>query len=301
VSLEVSPEAVDKYALARIREIGINRVNFGVQSTSEIERKLSRRNRNSSYVLSIVDEALSLGFSNVCVDLIYGLADQTDQSFRESVISVAKLRPQTVCAYALTSRPHTGYSADKFGGTSSEVLYHRYDQARELLKELGYFQENHVRYVRDARGGYLQKRNHWRGDNIVGFGAGARSYYRYCDIRSGYSLRDRRRTLNAYLGNDSSDHVRANGILLDREEQMRRSVILGLFDLDVESFTVQFGIAPQQHFGDEFAFLERKGLITIAAGSVRLTDRGRTYRDNVAQYLFSDQVREAVMSYRYDD
>jgi oxygen-independent coproporphyrinogen-3 oxidase len=300
-ALEVDPATVDVRKLRDIRGAGINRINLGYQSMVRDEVVRFGRDRPTEAGLGLLEEALGVGFDNVCVDLIYGLEGQTDENWRRSVSQVAAIGPPTVCAYALTLRPFTGYSRRGYAEVDGAMLYRRYDIADEILRSAGYRRENHVRWVRDG-GGYVQKVNHWSLRNVLGLGAGARSYLWDVDLRNGYSVRSRARPLRDYLRRvDEGGSPVTDGYVMTPEERRRKAAILNLVSLDRAWFTGMVGGDPADMFADEFSALQELGLCDIGPSRVALTGTGVKYRDLVAQSLFSPEVRERVRCFDYSE
>ena len=298
-ALEVDPATVDFAKLRDIRAVGINRINLGYQSMVQDEVVHFGRDRPAVAGLQLLEKALEVGFDNVCVDLIYGLEGQTDETWRSSVLQVATIGPPTVCAYALTLRPFTGYSRRGYSALDGAMLYRRYDIADEILRAAGYRRENHVRWVRD-NGGYKQKVNHWAMRNVLGLGAGARSYLWNIDVRNGYSVRSRERPLRNYLRFVGESRMPAtDGYVMTVDERARKAAILNLVSLDREWYASLIGDDPVALFPDEFEALSELGLCTIEPSRVSLTDDGIKYRDLIAQALFSRTVRELVKQFDY--
>lgn len=302
VSLEVSPETVDLEKLKQFRDIGINRLNFGMQSANDDELKSIGRSYQWQTPVEAIEQALILGFSNICVDLIYGLQHQTHDTWVESVKTVVMMAPETICIYALTLRPRTGFAAKGYEHVDAETLYRRYDIALDILSKHGYQQENHVRFIKNRSGGYRQKANHWAGDNVLGIGAGARSYLKECDLRNGYSTRHRRTTIETYINAVNAGKLAAtDGFRLSEDEKRRRRIILGLFDLDRSTFFKDFSVDPFDLFKPNWIFLENRGLVEVSERSIKLTKLGARYRDNIAQFFFSSDVNKRVQKYHYDE
>lgn len=300
VSLEVSPETVDYEKLCALRDLGINRVNIGMQSAADEELHLIGRRYGSSTPLRALEIAQGVGFRNVCVDLIYGLQGQTFDSWRASLEAVLRFGPDTVCAYPLTLRPVTGFSEKGYRFVSAQDQYTKYDYARARLTADGYHQETHVRYVKNQRGGYLQKSNHWSLQNVLGLGAGARSYLWHCDYRNGYGARNRMRVLNRYMENVRSlGHGREDGFVMDEDERRRKAVILGLIDLNRAWFGKLFGADPVEVFPLELGIFSELGLLEQQGEHFRLASRGVRHRDVLVQALFSERVRALVKDFDY--
>lgn len=298
VAIEVSPDTATLENLAALHEIGFNRINVGVQGTASHEISSIGRRYSPDTNLEALRAAMGVGFSNVCVDLIYGLPSQSDSDWLSSLQFVAASRPETICAYPLTIRAGT-----RFGRAMDESdpvnQYRLYDLAHATLSEFGYTQETHVRWSLPG-GGYLQKSNHWAGENLIGLGAGARSYVREADVRNGYSLRPRRAALVEYARRiaDAIDPV-TDGFVMDPEERMRKSVILGLMHLNTRNFARTHGHDPRDIFPQEFSVLEAEGLLAHRGDVLRLTEAGVRHRDVIVQLFFSQRVSRLVAEYEY--
>ena len=301
VALEVAPDTVDPDRLAAFRAVGINRVNLGVQTGDALEMRLIGRRHDGELPLAAASAALEAGFDNVCVDLIYGLAGQTEQSWRESVNRVIELGPPTVCAYALTLRPRTGYAARGYASLDHREQLKRYDYVHHALVAAGYAQQTHVRWARGPNGGYRQKANHWALSNIVGLGAGARGYLWECDYRNGYSVRHRMPVLTEWFRRvEANGHGRTDGFVMDHDERVRKATILGLHQLDRPRFASMLGCDVTERFGPELAALAALRLVEIDSDSVTLTEEGMRHRDVLVQAFFSSRVRANLAAFDYD-
>jgi oxygen-independent coproporphyrinogen III oxidase len=302
VALEVAPDTATPEALAGFHDVGINRINLGAQTWVDSELSVIGRRHGVDVLHQALETALSVGFSNVCVDLIYGLEGQTDASWEHSVAWVTSYRPETMCCYPLTLRPRTGFASRGYSHVESEAQYRRYDIAHEMLTAAGYVQETHVRWVLPGRGGYRQKHNHWAGQDILGIGAGARSYLYECDTRNGYSVRHRAQALHSYYARVAqTGHARTDGFLMDDDERRRKDAILGLGALDRHQYSARHGVDALDAFADEFGELQEIGAVTVSDDVVALTPLGQRHRDVLVQTFFSDHVRSLVASHDYNE
>ncbi len=68
---------------------------------------------------------MSVGFKNVCVDLIYGLEGQTMESWKQSLSCVEKYSPQTICPYPLTLRSKTGFDKHGYIDIDGQLQYEK--------------------------------------------------------------------------------------------------------------------------------------------------------------------------------
>jgi oxygen-independent coproporphyrinogen-3 oxidase len=301
VAIEVAPDTVDLAKLREFVSIGIKRINLGLQTTSDTGLHEIGRRHGFASVKQLIHDAMTCGFDNVCIDLIYGLPGQSADDWCTIVEEVQEFGAPTICAYPLTLRPGTGF-AHKTITLSGADQYRKYEIARDLLCAAGYAQDTHVRYVIPARGGYRQKRNHWAGQDILGVGAGARGYLRDCDYRNGYSIGRRRTALEAYYTHEIAEGWTAtSGFYLPQDERMRRRVILGLLDLDRDRFRAEFGADVLDIFGEQISHLAELELLAVESDRVWLTESGRKYRDLLVQMFFSREVWKRILDFDYKE
>ena len=288
--IEASPDTIDKNKFDAYRSLGVDRVSVGVQSFVNSDLESIGRRYDSGSMERKLDLLQAIGFNNICVDLIYGLPGQTLEQWTSNVRAALAIAPETLCMYPLAIRKHTTYGVKQVQAIEPSEIYRRYDIALSLITEAGYQAESHVRFVANSRGGYRQKANHWAGQNVLGFGAGARSYLRYCDVRNGYDLTRRQAVISNYIERVSNGRfARTEGLLLSESESQRRQVILGLVNLDKHTFHTRFGCSVDDVFRDELGYLQMKGLITADANTLKLTRKGMKFRDMSARLFVSDQ------------
>lgn len=300
VALEVAPDTVTEATVSGYRAAGINRINLGVQTLDDHELAGIGRKYEPLVNREGLSIAMEGGFENVCVDLIYGLSHQDTRSWVSSLSSVIAHRPETICCYPLTLRPSTGYARIGYTSVDDSDQYQLYDIACALLKDAGYAQETHVRWILPGRGGYRQKSNHWAGQDILGIGAGARSYLWDIDLRNGYSVTHRRSTLAEYERSiNERGHGITDGFPMDDDERARKAITLGIGGLDRSAFAAAFGEDPVTRFSNELAAMRRHELINVNDRSISLTESGHRYRDLAVQLFFSDNVRRLVSEHDY--
>lgn len=301
VALEVAPDTATRDYLGQLVDIGFTRINLGVQATDASEFRSIGRRYGAAVNMSAMETAIGAGFRNVCVDLIYGLPGQSAESWSATLQAVIDHRPPTVCAYPLTVRRGTRFGKVNHAPDPAQQ-YAFYDQAAAQLSEAGYLQETHVRWVLPGIGGYLQKEYHWAGENLIGFGAGARSYIRSGDLRNGYSIHPRNRALTHWAASISKgEEPVTDGLLLNETELMRKSAILGLNELDDGRFASRHGQSLLEAFPAEIGLLRDAGLLSFDGMTYRLSPAGIRHRDVVVQLFFSAEVAQSVAAYDYAD
>ena len=202
ITIEANPGTVSYEALCQMRALGINRISFGVQSANSEELRMLERAHNFFDVIEAVTSARKAGFDNLNLDLIYGLPEQTLQTWQTTVKRIFDLHPEHISAYALTLEHGT-----PFGRWSSKGLLpipdpdnaaEMYEWASEAFESVGYQQyeiSNWARLKDDSR--IMNSENlhfshacrhnlqYWRGLPYLAFGAGGHGYangYRYSNV-----------------------------------------------------------------------------------------------------------------------
>ncbi len=210
ITIEANPGTVSYEALCQLRALGINRISFGAQSANSEELHMLERAHNFFDVIEAVTSARKAGFDNLNLDLIYGLPEQTLQTWQRTVKRVFDLHPEHISAYALTIEHGT-----PFGQWSSKGLLpipdpdsaaEMYEWAMDFLEENGYVQYeisnwgldvkrqrskvelSNLRLLTfDLQPEFACRHNlqYWRGLPYLAFGAGGHGYadgYRYSNV-----------------------------------------------------------------------------------------------------------------------
>lgn len=105
VSIEVDPRTVTAARLTHLRQLGFNRLSFGVQDFDPDVQKAVHRVQSFEMVSDLMKSARELGFVSINADLIYGLPKQTPESFARTIQQMGELRPDRIALYAYAHLP----------------------------------------------------------------------------------------------------------------------------------------------------------------------------------------------------
>lgn len=283
ISIEANPEDWNEERALELRNVGFNRVSFGVQSLDPVVLHALGRTHSPGQATNAVVTARSAGFETVSVDLIYGTPEESDASWRRSVDGVLALEPNHLSAYALTIEGGTALSRSINAGAPSpnpDEQADRFEYVDGAAGEAGF-----VRYEVSnwARPGHACRYNlsTWMMGEYAAFGTGAH------DHRFGARSRNIRR-LDAYLARiDAGVRARSGSERLDAFESERERLMVGLrLVTGVEQGTI----------GGPFLASEQGRRLTDA-GVVGVSD-GRVV---VLRPLLTDLVARSVLSVSPDD
>ena len=177
ITFEANPDSArDVSALRTLRQAGFDRISLGAQSFDDAELKSVGRIHTASEIAEAVDAARAAGFTNLSLDLIYGLPRQTKAGFLASLRAAVALRPEHLSCYGLKVEPGTPLWArrDTAELPDDEAQSDCYLAAVSYLAEQGYAQYEISNF---ARPGYESRHNlkYWTLGEYLGFGPGAHS------------------------------------------------------------------------------------------------------------------------------
>ena len=177
VTVECNPDSVDVKALKILRKAGVNRLSMGMQSANACELERIHRIHTPQQVNEAATAARKAGFTNLSLDLIYGLPGQTMDSWKATVEHALSLIPQHLSCYGLKVEEGTPLAARVAQG---EILPDD-DQQADLylwtvgrLERAGYPQYEISNF---AKPGFASRHNlrYWLTQPYIGFGPGAHS------------------------------------------------------------------------------------------------------------------------------
>ena len=297
-AIETSPKTATREMIACLQQRGIERISIGVQSFVEAETRAMGRPQTSAEVAMALDTIRNLSSARLNVDLIYGAANQTVQSWTSSIRRALEWAPEEVYLYPLYVRTRTGL--DGRARVEDEHRRQLYRAGRAYLLAEGYEQRSMRSFCRpQARGASAEYS--CQEDGMLGLGAGARSYTRRLHYSAEYGVKRGAvlGVLDDYVSRtlESFRHVR-HGIEIDDGERARRHVLKSILradGLDEARFADLFG-APATDAFPVLASLVEMGMMNNAGGVIRPTEAGLEHSDAIPPLFYSDAVRARMAS-----
>jgi putative oxygen-independent coproporphyrinogen III oxidase len=283
ITLEAHPGTVTGRDLAALREAGFSRISFGAESMQDNELVGIGRPGVVRDTTAAVQAAREAGFTNINLDVMYGLPQQTLESWKQTLRQCIALGPTHLSCYALTVEEGTRLAHDiqhKRRQSPDESLQIAMDQtAQSLLSEAGYRQYEISNY---ARSGFECRHNllYWTQGDYLGFGPSAQSFVR--GVRFGNVA-----NLTAYQAALAEGRLPIQDMsMLTGQEQLRDAVIFGL--------RLIHGIPTRQlrehakNYGHDEMLKELLAgeLIEEKGDRSRLSSQGRLHADTIAEKLF---------------
>ena len=275
-TIEVNPGTVTLEKLQKYREIGINRLSIGLQTSNDDLLKLIGRIHNLEQFLQTVNLAKLAGFSNINVDMMIGLPNQTIYDVEDTLNKLIKLDVTHISVYSLIVEEGTKIEKLLNDGTlklpDEEIERYMYWFAKRKLEENGYI---HYEISNFAKIPYRSKHNLdcWNQKEYIGFGVSASSYEEGVRYRNKDEIEE-------YIKNIEADEERKNVIIdekQDKQTMMNEYMILGLRKINginINEFRRKFEVSPLYKYNKELTKLVREGLINIDTNNIRLSKKG---------------------------
>ncbi|MCJ7519741.1 MAG: radical SAM family heme chaperone HemW [Anaerolineaceae bacterium] len=301
ISTEANPTCLPGEYLSALRDFGINRLSFGMQSASAKELKILGRMHTFEDLKISVENARNAGISNFNLDLIFGISYQTLLSFEDSMKSALGLSPNHLSLYALSIEDSTPLAikiANKqLTEPDEDLAADMYILAMEYLEKNGFSQYEISNWSLDEQSQCLHNLQYWRNLDYLGFGAGAHSHYN--------QLRwENHKTITDYIGSvsqrpqnrDCFSPAGTNLISLNTNDEMSETMMMGMRltteGINAEDFVERFGVRLDEVYSKEITKMYSQGLVEWVelegCKHLRLTHRGRLLGNQVFMQFIRD-------------
>ena len=221
VTIEANPGTVSLTWLLTGYKSGINRISFGMQAMQSNLLKIIGRIHNKEDVVNSVELAKKVGFTNISLDLMFGLPSQTLNDWKETLDFAVQLSPTHLSCYSLIVEEDTVLYKQVENGTvtlpNEDILSDMQEYTFEYLEKMNYSAYEVSNF---SLPNYACKHNvgYWKGNAYLACGLAAHSYLpstftnekdiRYenpVDFKSYYNALDNNvlpRKISCYVDND---------------------------------------------------------------------------------------------------
>jgi oxygen-independent coproporphyrinogen III oxidase len=311
-SIEVDPRTTPAERIARLGALGFNRISIGVQDFAPRVQHAVNRIQPEAITRATVAAARAAGFRSVNLDLIYGLPEQTLDSFAATIDTVLDIAPDRIALYSYAHLPQRFKPQRQIDGAtlpSASVKLEIMLMALKRLTDAGYVAIGMDHFARPgddlaealARGclqrnfqGYATHAD----TDLIGIGASAIG-------KTTTSYSQNHRDLPAYYAAlDEGSIPIQRGIELSADDLLRRAVIMGLmcrFTTAKDAIESAYLIRFDQYFErelEDLAPMIEAGLVTVDSKYIEVTAKGRLLVRAIAM-VFDRYLRESLERARY--
>ncbi|HEX3763197.1 MAG TPA: coproporphyrinogen-III oxidase family protein [Kofleriaceae bacterium] len=283
-AVEGEPVTLTQAKADVLKDMGVNRISLGVQSfADEIVRKTGRRD-TEKHMIRAIEIAMATG-AVVNVDLMSGLAGETDETWAYSIDRAISTNVHSLTVYKTELYANTSYYVNikkrglELPSDDEELKYAAY--AIEKLEAHDYLPVNFFTFTRGGR--YMQRHftTKWRGDDTYAFGASAFGSIGNFSIQNTSELDKYTELVEA------GELPIARGYWLGAKDMMARDVVLGmkLIHLDRKEFLRRYGFDLVRLCASTVEALVDHDVITVTDDRISLTRKGILWGDYAGRTL----------------
>ena len=283
ITIEINPGTINKEKLEDYKLAGINRLSIGLQSTNNDILNFIGRIHTYEEFEKNYNLAKEVGFTNINVDLMLALPNQSMDILIDSLLKVINLNPNHISLYSLILEEGTELEKMIENGEyklcDEDLERKMYHKTKSILEKNGYI---HYEISNFAKKGFESRHNLscWNQEEYIGFGLAAHSYYnkkRFSNIES----------IEEYISNINKGEYDKNIVIHERQDkpsEMREFMMIGLRKLDgvrISDFERKFRINPLFYFRFEISKLTDEELIEVDLDYIKLTKKGLDFANLV--------------------
>ena len=277
ITIEVNPGTITKEKLEAYKNMGINRLSIGLQSTNNyLLNKIGRIHSYEEFIENYI-LARKIGFENINIDLMLALPEQNMEDLMQSVKKVINLNPEHISIYSLILEENTELwkkvKNKEENLVEDDLEREMYWKSKKAFETAGYI---HYEISNYAKPGFESKHNKncWSQKQYLGFGIAAHSYF---NGKRFYNVED----LNKYITNIEKNEFK-NNIIIEEENRTKEDIakeymMLGLRKIEgvsISEFQRKFELNPLFYFRFEISKLQEMDLIEVDLDNIRLTKKG---------------------------
>lgn len=289
-TIEANPGDLTPEKIQVLRKSAVNRVSLGVQTFFDKQLKQIGRSHNEAQIYESIDALKEAGLTNISIDLIYALPNQTMEQVQENVRKALALDIPHLSLYSLILENHTVFMNKQRRGRlhlpSEDIEADMFTYIIDELEKNGF---EHYEISNFTKPGFESRHNLMYWDNVeyYGVGAGASGYL------NGVRYRNRGPIQHYLKAIREEGHSRLGEDILTKEEMMEEEFFLGLrkkAGVSISHFEAKFGVSFTERYAEIVDALVEKGLLKHEGDTIRMTKKGLFLGDTVAEsFIISDE------------
>jgi len=291
-SIEGNPGTFTKQKLKILKDMGVNRLSIGVQAWQDFLLKNLGRIHTIQEFITGYKLARQIGFTNINVDLMFGLPEQTLNHWKETLTNIIKLNPEHVSCYSLIIEEGTPffnkYKKGKLILPDEETERSMYHIALEILESKGY---NQYEISNFSLPNCECKHNlvYWELGEYIGCGVSAHSYVDGYRLENINSINEYIRRINNKLNPVFSAHKNS------KNDDIEEFLFMGLRKIkgiNKEEFKIRFSKGIDEIYGDVIRKFKYNDLLIEDCNSLRLSPKGVEISNYILSEFILDRYNE---------
>jgi len=285
ITLEANPGTFEKDRFKAFRHAGVTRLSVGVQSFNDAHLKALGRVHDSAQAIAAVQEAAA-NFETFNLDIMYALPGQTLEGLEKDMRQALALNPPHISIYHLTIEPNTYFAKFPPVIPEEDLAYAMLDRITEMTAQAGMQRYEVSAYAKPGHRCF-HNLNYWQFGDYLGIGAGAHSKLSFAHriVRQVRWREPRLYIDNALAGEAVTQETEVSRADLPFEYMLNALRLRDGFKLQDFAEKTGLPVSALQTGLDE---AERKGLIERDLTSLRPTERGFDFLNDLQSLFLSD-------------
>lgn len=285
ITLEANPDDLTAGKFQMLQHSPVNRLSIGIQSFYDPHLQYMNRAHQAQEATDCVKQAQDAGFSNISIDLIYGIPHPDHSVWEKDLYTAINLHIQHISAYCLTIEPDTAFGnwlrKGKIQSVEEEFSIHQFAMLTNTLDSAGFEQYEISNF---ALPGYHSKHNsnYWKKQTYLGVGPSAHSY-------DGKTRQYNVSNNTNYIKALETNNIPATLEILSVPDQVNEYILTSLrtkWGCDLKEIDLHHKIDLRQKNEKYINTILAKNLITIEDHILKLTPAGKLLADQIASDLF---------------
>jgi len=305
ISIETTPKiaADEPEKLLAYRAMGIERISMGIQVIQpDLLRILNRDSNGIEHHFRALENIRRAGFDDFNVDLMYGFANQSLESWQATVEHALALNPEAITLYRMRYKlTRISDQADQVTLEQVRVLSR---WAKQRLKAAGYLsnpgKNTYCRVEGDSGTSDYIRHRVVQGMPYLGLGLGAQTFtattISYNDGAVGKNLMPYFRSVDAGLL-PLQDFYQ-----LPLVHMMAKMICVSFYfgEVNRAAFKRKFGLPLEAAYGPEIDFAVGEGLMQWNDACLSMTSRGEDHFSGLCALFHAPSVKGYLLDYQGD-
>lgn len=284
ITVEANPDDLSLDKLTELKAMGVNRLSIGIQSFDDKILRFFNRAHDSQMAKQAVALAQKIGITNISIDLIFGVPDQSLHNLEKDLERALALQTPHISIYGLTIEEDTVFGRwerqNKLTPIDEDLASQHLQTIMDRLSSAGYEQYEISNF---SLPGFRSRHNssYWAGTHYLGIGPAAHSY-------DGDSRQFNVAHNIKYLKALEKNELAFEREILSSEEKITEAILTQLRKiegLDMKWLKSSWGYDLIKERGSKLKDFQEEGLILCSDEILRLTDKGKLLCDWITEEL----------------
>lgn len=286
ITLEANPDDLSyDYLKALKNSTAVNRLSIGIQSFFDEDLVYLHRGHNADNARFAIETAKRVGFSNMTIDLIYGIPTLNEEKWKKNLQTFFDYDIPHLSSYALTVEPKTSLEIlikkQKLKNTDEDQSIRHFEILLEQTHQHGFIQYEISNF---ARPGFYSKHNsaYWLGGHYLGLGPSAHSF-------NGRSRQWNVKNMKQYITSETTENIVLEKEILTEGQRFNEYILTSLrtsWGCDTEHILNVFGEKYVAHFIQKIRKYITENKVARKGNVYVLTNTGKLFADGIAAELF---------------